>query len=99
MRRLRLQSIAEAEVAEALEWYRQRSATAAQDFVAAVDQTLRRIEQDPESPPLVSKTSGGPCCLASPTPSTTGCSQTSSPSSASSTGGGIPAAGVAGAEA
>ena len=66
MRRLRLQSIAEAEVAEALEWYRQRSATAAQDFVAAVDQTLRRIEQDPESPPLVSKTSGGPCCLASP---------------------------------
>jgi plasmid stabilization system protein ParE len=56
VRGLRLQSIAEAEVAEALEWYRQQSATAAQDFLAAVDQTLRRIEQDPESLPLVSKT-------------------------------------------
>ena len=56
MRRLQLQSVAEAEVAEAMEWYRQRSPGAARDFLTAVDQTLRRIQRAPESLPLVSRT-------------------------------------------
>ena len=56
MRRLQLQSVAEAEVAEALEWYRQRSPTAARDFLAAVDHTLRRIQRDPDGLPAVSRT-------------------------------------------
>ena len=56
MPRLRLQSIAEAEIAEALEWYRVRSARAATDFLATIDQTLRRIQQTPEAFPLVAAT-------------------------------------------
>ena len=56
MRRLELQSVAEAEVAEAVEWYRLRSPAAAEDFLAAVDYTLRRIQQDPDRLPMVSRT-------------------------------------------
>ena len=56
VRRVLLQSVAEAEVAEALQWYRQRSPAAGRDFLAAVDQTLGRIQQDPESLPMVSRT-------------------------------------------
>jgi toxin ParE1/3/4 len=56
VRPLRFQSVAEAEVTEALDWYRGRSPTAARGFLKELDRTLRRIQHEPESFPQVTPT-------------------------------------------
>ena len=52
MRRLHLQSIADAELAEAFEWDRTRSPKTARTFLAAVDTTLARVRETPEQFPV-----------------------------------------------
>jgi plasmid stabilization system protein ParE len=44
---------ARAEIDDAFEWYRERSPTAAADFLAVVDDALREIAEDPERFPVV----------------------------------------------
>ncbi len=56
MRLLRLRSKAEAEIAETLDWYHDRSPAAAAGFLAALDQTLTRIRENPTGFPQVSST-------------------------------------------
>jgi plasmid stabilization system protein ParE len=56
VRPLRLQSVAETEVAEAVDWYRTRSPSAARGFLLELDSTLRKIHRDPDSFPLVTRT-------------------------------------------
>ena len=51
----RLQSVAEAEVAEALDWYRGRSAGAARGFLSELDRTFSQIQTDPGRFPLVTR--------------------------------------------
>ena len=53
---LRLRSIAEAEIAETLDWYQDRSPAAAGGFLKALDQTLDRVRQNPTGFPQVSST-------------------------------------------
>jgi len=56
VRSFRLQSVAEAEVAEALDWYRSRSASAARGFLNELDRTFSQIQTDPGRFPLVTRT-------------------------------------------
>jgi len=56
VRPLRLQSVAAAEVADAVDWYRARSIRAARGFLIELDSTLRKIQRDPESFPLITRT-------------------------------------------
>lgn len=44
MRRLRVRKIARAEILAAFEWYLERSPAAAERFLAAVDDGMRRID-------------------------------------------------------
>ncbi|MGH7628405.1 MAG: type II toxin-antitoxin system RelE/ParE family toxin [Gemmatimonadales bacterium] len=53
MRQLVVRSVAEAELAEAVEWYAGRSPGTARRFLAAVDEALARIRQNPGSFPVV----------------------------------------------
>jgi plasmid stabilization system protein ParE len=53
---VRFRSIAEAEVAEALTWYHQRSHTAASRLFAAIDAAVDAILAAPEAFPKVSPT-------------------------------------------
>lgn len=53
MRRVVVRRLAQAEIAEAFEWYRERSVTAAGDFLAEVDRAMAAIAADPERFPLV----------------------------------------------
>ena len=53
MRRLRVRKIARAEILAAFEWYLERSPAAAERFLAAVDDAMRRIEEAPERYPLI----------------------------------------------
>jgi hypothetical protein len=55
VRPLRLQSVAETEVAEAVDWYRTRSPSAARGFLLELDSTLRKIHRDPDSFPLITR--------------------------------------------
>jgi plasmid stabilization system protein ParE len=48
MRVLRVRKRARAEIEKAFDWYAARSATAADQFVAAVDAAMKDIELDPE---------------------------------------------------
>lgn len=54
--RTRLTPEAEADVAQALAWYRERSSGLAADFLACVDAALRRIEEFPQIAPVVHAT-------------------------------------------
>jgi toxin ParE1/3/4 len=56
VRPLRLLSVAETEVADAMDWYRARSLSAARGFLLELDSTLSKIRHDPESFPLVART-------------------------------------------
>ena len=53
MRRLRVRKVARAEILAAFEWYLERSPAAAERFMAAVDDAMRRIEEAPEFYPLI----------------------------------------------
>ena len=53
MRRLRVRKVARAEILAAFEWYLERSPAAAERFLAAVDDAMRRIEEAPERYPLI----------------------------------------------
>ncbi len=53
MRRLRVRKIARAEIVAAFEWYLERSPTAAEHFLDAVDGAMRRIEEAPEQHPII----------------------------------------------
>lgn len=53
MRRVVVRRLAQAEIAEAFEWYRERSISAAGDFLAAVDRAMVEVENDPERFPVV----------------------------------------------
>lgn len=53
---LQLQSVAEAEVAAAFDWYRGRSTAAARGFLIEIDRSLGEIQQDPTRYPLVTRT-------------------------------------------
>ena len=53
MRRVVVRRLAQSEIAEAFEWYRERSISAAGDFLAEVDRALAEIERDPERFPVV----------------------------------------------
>jgi plasmid stabilization system protein ParE len=48
VRRVVVRRLAQAEITEAFEWYRERSVTAAGDFLAEVDRAMAEIERDPE---------------------------------------------------
>ena len=54
MGRVVLQSVAQAELTEAIEWYAARSLQAARRFAALVDLTMQEIAEAPESFPGVS---------------------------------------------
>ena len=56
MRRLRLRSIAEAELAEAVTWYHSRSPEVARRFLDAIDTALAQVRESPEAFPLVTPT-------------------------------------------
>jgi plasmid stabilization system protein ParE len=45
--------LAQDEIVEAFEWYRERSVSAAGDFLAEVDRAMSEIERDPEHFPVV----------------------------------------------
>ncbi|MBY0491140.1 MAG: type II toxin-antitoxin system RelE/ParE family toxin [Gemmatimonadaceae bacterium] len=53
MRRVVVRRLAQAEIAEAFEWYRARSVTAAGEFLAEVDRAMVEIEREPEHFPVV----------------------------------------------
>jgi plasmid stabilization system protein ParE len=53
VRALLVRRLAQAEIAEAFEWYRARSTSAASDFLTEVDRALVEIEHEPERFPLV----------------------------------------------
>jgi toxin ParE1/3/4 len=53
---VRLRSIADAELAEALKWYATRSRDVATRFLGAVEEALERIRQAPDANPLVTPT-------------------------------------------
>ncbi len=53
MRRVIVRRLAQVEIAEAFEWYRARSVTAAGEFLAEVDRAMVEIERDPEHSPVV----------------------------------------------
>jgi len=53
VRRLRVRKTARAEVAAAFDWYLERSPTAAQRFLEAVDDAMRVIEEAPERHPVI----------------------------------------------
>ncbi len=53
MRRLRVRKIARAEIVAAFEWYLERSPTAAEGFLDAVNDAMKRIEEAPERHPIV----------------------------------------------
>ena len=56
MLRVRLRSIADAELGEATKWYAARSRDVASRFLDAVDEALDRIRQAPDANPLVTPT-------------------------------------------
>lgn len=53
MRTVVVRRQAQAEIAEAFDWYRARSITAASDFLMEVDRAMVAIERDPEHVPVV----------------------------------------------
>lgn len=53
MRPLRVRKIARAEIVGAFDWYLERSPTAAEQFLLAVDDAMRRIEEAPERYPVI----------------------------------------------
>ena len=53
MRRVVVRRLAKTEIAEAFEWYRERSVTAAGEFLAEFDRAMVEIERDPEHFPVV----------------------------------------------
>ena len=53
MRPLRVRKIARAEILAAFEWYLERSPAAAERFLAAVDDAMRRIKEAPERYPVI----------------------------------------------
>lgn len=53
MRPVRIRPTARLEVAEAFEWYLQRSGVAAQRFLDAVDEAIGAIEEAPERSPII----------------------------------------------
>lgn len=52
MRRLRVRKAARAEIAAAFDWYLRRSPAAAAQFLEAMDQAMRLIEEAPEGHPV-----------------------------------------------
>jgi plasmid stabilization system protein ParE len=52
VRRLTVRSVASAELAQAFEWYAARSPDVAARFLAELDATMLRIEENPEAWPL-----------------------------------------------
>lgn len=53
MRRLRVGKTARAEIAAAFDWYWERSPTAAQRFLEAIDEAMQCIEEAPERHPII----------------------------------------------
>lgn len=53
MRGLRVRKAARAEIAAAFDWYLQRSPAAAAQFLEAMDQAMRLIEEAPEGHPVI----------------------------------------------
>ena len=53
MSRLRVRKIARAEIVAVFEWYLERSPAAAERFLAAVDDAVKRIAEAPERHPVV----------------------------------------------
>ena len=53
MRRLRVRKIVRAEIVAAFEWYVERSPTAAEHFLDAVDDAMRGIGEAPEQHPII----------------------------------------------
>lgn len=53
MSRLRVRKIARAEIVAAFEWYLDRSLAAAQQFLHAVDEAMRMIEESLERYPII----------------------------------------------
>jgi plasmid stabilization system protein ParE len=53
VRRVVVRRLAQAEITEAFEWYRERSITAAGEFLVEVDHAMAEIENDPERFPVV----------------------------------------------
>jgi plasmid stabilization system protein ParE len=51
--RLRVRTTARAEIAAAFDWYLERSPVAAERFLEAVDDAMRRIEEAPERNPII----------------------------------------------
>ncbi|MBA3965836.1 MAG: type II toxin-antitoxin system RelE/ParE family toxin [Nitrospirales bacterium] len=53
MSRLRVRKIARAEIVAAFEWYLHRFPAAAQQFLHAVEEAMRMIEESPERYPVI----------------------------------------------
>jgi toxin ParE1/3/4 len=53
VRRLRVRTTARADIAVAFDWYLERSPAAAAQFLEAVDQAMRLIEEAPEGHPVI----------------------------------------------
>jgi plasmid stabilization system protein ParE len=53
VRRLRVRKLARAEIVAAFEWYLARSPAAAEQFLEAVDNAMRRIEEAPDRHPII----------------------------------------------
>ena len=53
MRRLRVRSVAKAEIVAAFDWYLERSPGAAARFLEAITQAIERIQEAPERQPVI----------------------------------------------
>jgi hypothetical protein len=68
-RKVILRPEAEAELAEAIDWYESRGKGLGADFMRAVDAAMAAIEHNPEQHQIVKAKFDVRCCVASPTAS------------------------------